>query len=79
MEFLPLSRRLSSARNVPSGEERGETDVFAGYGILSEEGNECEARDERGSFMLYFSPPLVSRFALVLRFVQNAAFASLGS
>ena len=31
MEFLPLSRRLSSARNVPSYEERGETDVFAGY------------------------------------------------
>ena len=22
---------VSSARNVPSGEERGETDVFAGY------------------------------------------------
>ena len=32
MEFLPLSRRRSSARNVPSDEERGETDVFAGYG-----------------------------------------------
>ena len=31
MEFLPLSPRRSSARNVPSGEERGETDVFAGY------------------------------------------------
>ena len=31
MEFLPLSRRRSSARNVPSGEERGEMDVFAGY------------------------------------------------
>ena len=31
MEFLSLSRRRSSARNVPSGEERGETDVFAGY------------------------------------------------
>ena len=31
MEFLPLSRRRSSARNVPSYEERGETDVFAGY------------------------------------------------
>ena len=35
MEFLPPSRRRSSARNVPSGEERGETrgqtDVFAGY------------------------------------------------
>ena len=30
MEFLSLSRRRSSARNVPSGEERGETDVFAG-------------------------------------------------
>ena len=28
---MPLSRRRSSARNVPSGEERGETDVFAGY------------------------------------------------
>ena len=27
MEFLPLSRRRSSAQNVPSGEERGETDV----------------------------------------------------
>ena len=31
MEFLPLSRRRSSSRNVPGGEERGETDVFAGY------------------------------------------------
>ena len=31
MEFLSLSRRRSSARNVPSGEERGETDVSAGY------------------------------------------------
>ena len=31
MEFLLLSRRHSSVRNVPSGEERGETDVFAGY------------------------------------------------
>ena len=35
MEFLSLSRRRSSARNVPSGEERGETDVFAGYQKLS--------------------------------------------
>ena len=31
MEFLPLSRRHSSSRNVPSSEERGETDVFTGY------------------------------------------------
>ena len=31
MEFLSLSHRRSSARNVPIGEERGETDVFAGY------------------------------------------------
>ena len=30
MEFLSLSRRRSSSRNVPSGGERGETDVFAG-------------------------------------------------
>ena len=31
MEFLRPSRRRFSLRNVPSGEERGETDVFAGY------------------------------------------------
>ena len=31
MEFLSLSRRRSSARNVPSSEERGETDLFVGY------------------------------------------------
>ena len=31
MEFLSLSRRRSSARNVPSSEEGGETDVFTGY------------------------------------------------
>ena len=30
MEFLSLSRRRPSARNVPIGEELGETDVFAG-------------------------------------------------
>ena len=30
-EDVSLSRRPSSARNVPSDEERGETDVFAGY------------------------------------------------
>ena len=30
MEFLSLSRRRSSARNVPIDEERGERDVFAG-------------------------------------------------
>ena len=34
MEFLSLSRRRSSARNIPSVKERGETDVFAGYTIL---------------------------------------------
>ena len=33
MDFLSLSRRRSSSRNVPSVEERGETDVFAGYAI----------------------------------------------
>ena len=31
MDFLPLSRRRSSSRNVPGGQERGETDVFAGW------------------------------------------------
>ena len=33
MKVLSLSRRSSSSRNVPSGEERGETSVFAGYTI----------------------------------------------
>ena len=40
MEFLSLSRRRSSSRNVPGGEERGETDVFAGYTET------CEQRPE---------------------------------
>ena len=31
MEFLPLSCRWCSARNIPSGKEQGETAVFAGY------------------------------------------------
>ena len=31
MEFLSLTRRRPFSRNVPDGEERGETDVFAGY------------------------------------------------
>ena len=34
MEFLSLIRRRSSSRNVPSGEEQGEMDVFAGYDII---------------------------------------------
>ena len=37
--FLLALRRLGrfvSFRNVPSGEERGETDVFAGYGFVCE-------------------------------------------
>ena len=34
MEFLPLRRRYSSTQNVPSGKERGETAVFAGYLVV---------------------------------------------
>ena len=30
MEFLPAESQTFLARNVPSGKERGETDVFAG-------------------------------------------------
>ena len=36
MEFMSLSRRRSSQWNVPSGEQRGETDVFAGYNNKNE-------------------------------------------
>ena len=35
MEFLSLSRRRFSMQNVPSSEERGETDVSAGYLLQS--------------------------------------------
>ena len=35
MEFLSLSRRRSFARKVASDEERGETDVFAGYVLVN--------------------------------------------
>ena len=34
MEFLSLSRRRSSSLNVPSGEQRRGTDVFAGYYVF---------------------------------------------
>ena len=60
MEFLPLSHRRSSARNVPSGEERGETDVFAGY---------CSW------FLPYFLLNLFTwqeKFLLFLRFLRNS-------
>ena len=40
MEFLSLSRRRSFARNVPSGEERGETDVFCTANMLGEMGKQ---------------------------------------
>ena len=48
MEFLSLSGRRSSSQNIPSGKERGETAVFAGYafdlgwnfGILGDEADE---------------------------------------
>ena len=39
MELLSLSRRRSSTQNVPSGEERGETDVYAGYSLYFHELN----------------------------------------
>ena len=39
MKFLSLSRKHSSARNVSIDEERGETDVFAGYMLLHDSGN----------------------------------------
>ena len=35
MEFLSLSRRRYSSRNVLSGEERGETDVFQAISYLT--------------------------------------------
>ena len=43
MECLPLSRRRSSAWNVPSGKEREETEFFAGY-IITETVSASEER-----------------------------------
>ena len=44
MEFLSPSRRRSSARNFPSGKERGETDVFVGYFFLSLRGRRLKRK-----------------------------------
>ena len=44
LEFLSLSRRRSSSRNVPSGQERGETAAFAGYLSLNRTRNPNSAK-----------------------------------
>ena len=62
MEFLSLSGRRSSARNVPSGEERGEADVFAGY--------------VWGSDRLFFFLFLLFMIFLILVFCKNKAMSA---
>ena len=60
MEFLSLSRKRSSSRNVPSGEERGDTAVFAGHDDENNnvknnwfyEQNNCSAR--ASGFLVHF-------------------------
>ena len=60
MEFLSLSRRRSSSRNVRSGEERGDTAAFVGYDDENNnvknnwfyEQNNCSARASR--FLVQF-------------------------
>ena len=47
MEFLQLSRRRSCSRNVPGGEERGETDVFAGYSKNKIDNNKLEEKRKK--------------------------------
>ena len=47
--------------------------------ILHKAQNECEAGNEGRRKIKHRAPPLVSHFALVSRFPQNAAFGSLGS
>ena len=56
MEFLSLSRRSSSARNVPSDEERGGTDVSQANLHLEKEG--CH--------YLYIIPDVLSQPSKVL-------------
>ena len=68
MEFLPLSRRHSSARNVPSGKERGETDVFAGYPKL--QGIDYVAKNWALAMMLK-ALPLVHFWSILLLKEQN--------
>ena len=55
--------RRSSARNVPSGEERGETDVFAGYKLACEQAL-CLgkiARKGKGKGLFAFPSPHTAR------------------
>ena len=80
MEFLSLSRRRSSSRNVPSGEERGETDVFAGYPLACY--NFSKNFDfsnfsqflQKSQFLLYtFVPPVTLD---LINFSKNCNFSN---
>ena len=48
---------VSSVRNVPSGEERGETDVFAGW--------------KQRLFTIYMGKPVGPRFRQMVRKIQD--------
>ena len=78
MEFLSLSRRRYSSRNVLSGKERGETDVFAGYFLFHPFfglffpycGNWSQAKSKAGkiSCVNYFNRNKSENFIPVVKF-----------
>ena len=78
MEFLSLSRRRYSSRNVLSGEERGETNVFAGYFLFHPFfclffpycGNWSQAKSKAGkiSWVNYFNRNESENFIPVVKF-----------
>ena len=64
MEFLPLSRRRSSSRNVPSSEEGGETDVFAGYRYMKIAHDLVTDQSGTGDARLLANTPLIRSLIL---------------
>ena len=68
MEFQSLSRRRSSARNVPSGEERGETDGFRRLRAkgLAKTVRYNEVLFNRGSFSYILLPLLRQKISFAI-------------
>ena len=62
MEFLLLSRRRSSTQNVPSGEERGETDVFRrlGVSVINHIWGDLWVLQGSGNFIVLFLRSVIS-------------------
>ena len=70
MEFLSLSRRRSSSRNVPSGEEWEEAAVFAGYFFSFF--RQCRAWSQASAVGIFGGGRRPTRFALTVAWQKPA-------